>query len=159
MFQLVKFHCLQQGVILRAFRFIHCHYNHVTPTKLGKIIFFTPIMFPTILQVIQIFYFCCNLQTPCPKMCFFFLPFLIFGSWLRCVKLTQSWHSSSMMKFLPFFDMDACQLGSTNDVTRVASTTWMLMHCQHDVINLPLRSICGSIFYYKISNEIKFYKD
>jgi hypothetical protein len=56
---------------------------------------------------------------------------------LKCMKLAQSWHSSSMMKFLPLFDMDACQLGSTIDVTRVASTVWMLMHCQHDVVNLP----------------------
>jgi hypothetical protein len=62
-----------------------------------------------------------------------------------------------MTKFLPFFDMDACQLGSIIDVTRVTSTTWMLMHCQHDVINLPQGLICGSIFYCKFPNEIRFF--
>jgi len=36
-------------------------------------------------------------------------------------KLTQSWYFSSMMKFLPSFNANACELGSTIDVVRVAN--------------------------------------
>ncbi len=58
MFQLVKLHCLQQGVILRTLKIHSLPLQPCNTHKTWQRHFFTPIMFPTFLQVIQILYFC-----------------------------------------------------------------------------------------------------
>ncbi len=60
--------------------------------------YFTPIMFLTILQVIQILYFCCNIQTPYPKsaICFYHSLFLGLGrgAWsLNKVGILLQWRT------------------------------------------------------------------